>query len=420
MAGSPGGTRTASGAGGSGGGDRGKRPMPPSGKAKGKGKGKLHCVLCQTMTDHCATECPYNVCHRCGERGHWVRSCTSVVCDWCHKKDHYMKDCPDGGANYVKGAEEAARTNKRSADSVPEGGKVKVMRRSGTLTPGVSYSKVVATPKDNAGSASSSVGKSEGKEERPFLVKVSDFLRDVAESGGVLDQDTVAARRLALEARRREVEAQYRRAMARIDADEAELDAEVEHEAQFQQALNHLASLKAKVVGRRGKGKDSSRAPSTSTKTVHSEELPVVQSVQPIPVVSTDLGASTQPTEGKTSVEEREDAQTVQSSMTRSDDSKVRHSHQLENEDTCTSKCEDQAEVKARGEVGSQSGGIHTDPGGGESPLGEEPDDQSSLGERSGGDDGMESKEEGEEGEISEAGESELSVGVLFDKLDMH
>ena len=52
-----------------------------------------------------------------------------------------MKECPDGGANYVKGAEEAARTNKRSADSVPEGGKVKVMRRSGTLTPGVSYSK---------------------------------------------------------------------------------------------------------------------------------------------------------------------------------------------------------------------------------------------------------------------------------------
>ena len=36
-----------------------------------------------------------------------------------------MKDCPDGGANYVKGAEEAARTNKRSADSVPESSKVK-------------------------------------------------------------------------------------------------------------------------------------------------------------------------------------------------------------------------------------------------------------------------------------------------------
>ena len=36
-----------------------------------------------------------------------------------------MKDCPDGGANHVKGAEEAARTNKRSADSVPESSKVK-------------------------------------------------------------------------------------------------------------------------------------------------------------------------------------------------------------------------------------------------------------------------------------------------------
>ena len=90
-----------------------------------------------------------------------------------------MKDCPDVGANYVKGTDEAARTNKRSADSVLEGGKVKVMRRSGTLTPAVSYSKVVATPKDNADSASSSVDKGEGND-RPFLVKVSDFLRDVA------------------------------------------------------------------------------------------------------------------------------------------------------------------------------------------------------------------------------------------------
>ena len=32
----------------------------------------------------------------------------------------------------------------------------------------------------------------------------------------------------------------------------------------------------------------------------------------------------------------------------------------------------------------------------------------------------MEPKEDGEEGEISKTGESELSVGVLLDKLDMH
>ena len=85
MAGSSGGTCTASGAGGSGGGNRGKRPTPPSGKAKGKGKVKLHRLLCQTITDHCATECFY-VCHCCGKRGHWVRSCASVACDWCYKK----------------------------------------------------------------------------------------------------------------------------------------------------------------------------------------------------------------------------------------------------------------------------------------------------------------------------------------------
>ena len=83
MAGSPGETHTASGAEGFGEGERGKRPMPPSGKVKGICV--FHCVLCQTMTDHCATECPY-VCHCCGERGHWVCSCTSVLCDWCHKK----------------------------------------------------------------------------------------------------------------------------------------------------------------------------------------------------------------------------------------------------------------------------------------------------------------------------------------------
>ena len=60
----------------------------------------------------------------------------------------------------------------------------------------------------------------------------------MVESGSVLDQDTVAAGQLALAAKRREVEAQYKRAIARFDADEVELDAEVEHEAQFQQALN--------------------------------------------------------------------------------------------------------------------------------------------------------------------------------------
>ena len=195
----------------------------------------------------------------------------------------------------------------------------------------------------------------------------------------------MAARRLALAARRQEVEAQYRRAIARIDADETELDPEVEQEAQFQQALNHLDSLKAKVVDHSGKGKNSSCAPSTSAKTVYSEELPVVKSVRSILVVSIEVGASTQPSEVNTSVEEGEDVQTVQSPKTQSENSEAQHSHQLENEDTCTNKCEDQAEVKVEGEVGSQSSGIHTDPGGGESPLGEEPDDQSSLSKRSEG-----------------------------------
>ena len=49
------------------------------------------------------------------------------------------------------------------------------------------------------------------------------------------------------------------------------------------------------------------------------------------------------------------------------------------------------------------------------SQLGEKPEDQSPLGEQSGGDNGIEPKKIGEEGEISEAG---ISVGVLFDKLD--
>ena len=57
----------------------------------------------------------------------------------------------------------------------------------------MSYSKVVATTKGSAGFASSSVGKGEGKEKRHFLVKVSDFLRDVAESSGVLDHCSCSA-----------------------------------------------------------------------------------------------------------------------------------------------------------------------------------------------------------------------------------
>ena len=97
------------------------------------------------------------------------------------------------------------------------------------------------------------------------------------------------------------------------------------------------------------------------------------------------MGVSAQPTKVSTSVEERENVQHVQSPKTRSENSEAQHSHQLENEDTCTNKCEDQAEVKVEGEVGSQSSGIHTDPGGGESLLGEEPDDQSSLSKRSEG-----------------------------------
>ena len=48
--------------------------------------------------------------------------------------------------------------------------------------------------------------------------------------------------------------------MARIDANEAELDAELKHDAQFQQALDQLASLKVKAVGCRNKGKTGSSA----------------------------------------------------------------------------------------------------------------------------------------------------------------
>ena len=71
---------------------------------------------------------------------------------------------------------------------------------------------------------------------------VGDFWSEVAESGDVLNWDTVAVRQLALNARRRESEAQYRRSLSRIHADAAELDAEVDHKGQFQQALNHLTS----------------------------------------------------------------------------------------------------------------------------------------------------------------------------------
>ena len=82
---------------------------------------------------------------------------------------------------------------------------------------------------------------------------------------------------------------------------------------------------------------------------LYSEELPVVQSVRSIPVVFSEVFASTQPTEVNPFVEKGENVQTVQSPKTRSNNFKAQHSHQLENEDNCTCKCEDKAEVKVKG-----------------------------------------------------------------------
>ena len=68
-----------------------------------------------------------------------------------------------------------------------------------------------------------------------------------------------------------------------------------------------------------------------------------------IPVVFSEVFASTQPTEVNPFVEKGENVQTVQSPKTRSNNFKAQHSHQLENEDNCTCKCEDKAEVKVKG-----------------------------------------------------------------------
>ena len=84
------------------------------------------------------------------------------------------------------------------------------MKCGAALAPGVSYSQVVATVKGNVGSASSFADKAKAKKEQPLLVNVSEFLRDVAESGGVLDQEYVAVQWLALAARNQEVEAHDR------------------------------------------------------------------------------------------------------------------------------------------------------------------------------------------------------------------
>lgn len=83
------------------------------------------------------------------------------------------------------------------------------MKISGALIFPVSYSKVLVPAKNFVGSVSSFVGTGGDKEKRPFLVKVSGFLRVVEVSGGALDRDFVAVQRLALAARCREVEEQY-------------------------------------------------------------------------------------------------------------------------------------------------------------------------------------------------------------------
>ena len=99
--------------------------------------------------------------------------------------------------------------------------------------------------------------------------------------------------------------------MARIEAEESELDAEIEHNVQFQQELNRLTSLKTKVVCRRRKGKHSSCAPSTSARTVCSEKLLLDHKGQSILVVSIKVDANTPPIEVNTFVEEGEAVQTV-------------------------------------------------------------------------------------------------------------
>ena len=83
---------------------------------------------------------------------------------------------------------------------------------------------------------------------------------------------------------------------------------------------------------------------------------------------------STQPTKESTSVEGREDVvKVVQSLKTRFDNSKAPDSHLSENVDTHAVECKNEAKVAGEGE--SQSGGIHSNPGGGKSSWGEKPED---------------------------------------------
>ena len=82
-------------------------------------------------------------------------------------------------------------------------------------------------------------------------------------------------------------------------------------------------------------------------------------------------------------------------------------------------ECEDQAKVAGKGE--SQPSSIQSDPGGGQSPWGEKPEDgQLPLCEWSGwGEDNGELKEDDAVIEGSQTGQSELSIAVLFDELDV-
>ena len=78
--------------------------------------------------------------------------------------------------------------------------------------------------------------------------------------------------------------------------------------------------------------------------------------------------------------------------------------------------------MKVAGESESQSGGIQSDLGGGQSPWCEKPEDgQSPLRERSGrGEDDGEVKKDGAMTEGSQAGQNELSIAVMFDELNVY
>ena len=223
-----------------------KTSEEPDSKVKVYGNpGHKKCVLCKSLRDHVAHNCPSNVCHKCNLRGHWARECPNNPCGWCDELGHSFAECEK-------------RTGIKRRLPTPEG--QLAGETSSPVTSGSGNSS-------NVGSYSHAVRAKQPRQSKqvaasPVITKVDSILADFkggANSG--MSQETIAQRRASFARRREEIRRQFDRAMARVAEDELQFEEELEDEQEYLEAIQQLqATLALKKQARRARRVGSSAA----------------------------------------------------------------------------------------------------------------------------------------------------------------